>query len=474
MARTRACKARPRPPGRVIQTGREEVNRGSTVEELGLVNDGDEHRTGGGEVQRGYGDRWARYQIGTMEIEKSGCGSGGGIDVQVKREKDDDEDMDKVDKDDEEEKEEEDEETTSILKTPQKRPRTRARIITQLSPSPSPPRNKKRKTTPPLPRRMTRSATKTKRTVSAIDPESASEFRSASSEEEDSASDASDDCSFPHPTPTAHNAPLAFLPISLLRPYLTFQLSLSNLSGSRYTEAEKCMKAVLDASSSLESSSRVTTRKRDKNRGDKRGRISKEAERGKRAKIEEREDDVLPRKRREMNEQTRRRLLEEEAGGERRRATSSRRSSHSVTSTATYPLHTHPPARTRHHSASSLSSGYTPKRTSSFTDSAECTSASFTHTSSMLSAEESDVIERREKNAIRRRKRAMQKRKTRSTRGEEEQGDDGVKTEPESEGSGVDMMKDEKMVMISRERERIPAMLQTTRPVMVTFNPVVW
>ena len=63
MARTRACKARPRPPGRVLRTEKEDVRHGSTVEELMLVDGRDERETVDGE-QRGPGKRWAWCSIG--------------------------------------------------------------------------------------------------------------------------------------------------------------------------------------------------------------------------------------------------------------------------------------------------------------------------------------------------------------------------------------------------------------------------
>lgn len=60
MARTRACKSRPRPPGRVLRTERDEVRRGSTVEELRLRDEEDERET----VGEGHGKRWAQCSIG--------------------------------------------------------------------------------------------------------------------------------------------------------------------------------------------------------------------------------------------------------------------------------------------------------------------------------------------------------------------------------------------------------------------------
>ncbi|KAI1565984.1 hypothetical protein PtrCC142_001887 [Pyrenophora tritici-repentis] len=169
------------------------------------------------------------------------------------------------------------------------------------------------------------------------------------------------------------------------------------------------MKVVLDAVSSLKTS--TGTRKQRKSKDDKR-----EVEGKGRTKPEERDDDVLPRKQRELNEQTTRRLLAEakegEEGKKRVRVTKTvRRHTDSISSSSsesTHPTPHTPPTHPRH-SASSLSSGYTPQRTSSLTDSA----------ASVSSAEESDVIERQERNGLRRRKRAMKKKLYMRNRGEE-------------------------------------------------------
>lgn len=312
MARTRACKARPRPPGRVLRMEKEETRRGSTVEELRLEDEEDERETGGG----GYGKRWAQCSIGKSlqhyeedffnltvaffgTIEKD---DGRDVELEIKKE------------DDNEEMAKEEENTTPTVQHPKKRPRTRTRVITQLSPSPSPPLSKKRKTTPP-PARITRSTTKTKRKVSAIEPDSASDSdsdsksgSSSSSESESSSPSGEED---KQQTTHIPHTPSPFLPVSLLRPYLSFQLSLSNLSGPQYTKAERSMKAVLDAVSSLEAStSHKKCRSKPTSGDDVKGGRGCERERGSRKKG--REDDVLPRKCRELKEQTRRRLLEEE------------------------------------------------------------------------------------------------------------------------------------------------------------------
>ncbi|PZD45079.1 hypothetical protein A1F97_01688 [Pyrenophora tritici-repentis] len=324
MARTRACKGRPRLPGRVIRTEKEEnVRRGSTVEELMLSDNGNED-----ERDIGHG---VRCSVETKRNEDNVHH----VNVEIKKEKEDEE-MIKVDRD---EKEEED--TTLKPQQPRKRPRTRTHDEQQTS------------STPLLP----------------------SPFASP----------------------------------SFLRPYLSFQLSLSNLSGERYRKAEKSMKVVLDAVSSLKTS--TGTRKQRKSKDDKR-----EVEGKGRTKPEERDDDVLPRKQRELNEQTTRRLLAEakegEEGKKRVRVTKTvRRHTDSISSSSsesTHPTPHTPPTHPRH-SASSLSSGYTPQRTSSLTDSA----------ASVSSAEESDVIERQERNGLRRRKRAMKKKLYMRNRGEE-------------------------------------------------------
>ncbi|EFQ90513.1 hypothetical protein PTT_12886 [Pyrenophora teres f. teres 0-1] len=456
MARTRACKGRPRPPGRVIRIEkRENVRRGSTVEELMLLDDGNENeREIGRVIQCSVATKWNEDNMHDANVE-------------IKKENSDDE-MVKVDKD---EKEEEEEGTTPKPLQSRKRPRTRTRIITQLSPSSSPSPSKKRKTTPlPPPRRITRSTTKPKRKVSEIEPESAFESESSSSSEKEEDSDSDSDSASSSEDDEQQITPISllpspFIPLSLLRTYLSFQLSLSNLSGVKYSKAEKSMKAVLDTVSSMQTSSDI--RKQGMSRDNKR-KIGKG--RKARPKAKEREDDVLPRKRQELNEQTRRRLLvETEEVQEKKRGRGIRQSRHhssDISSPSPEPtLLTAPTPPTRpRHSASSLSSGYTPQRTSSCTDSAASSS----------SAEESDVIERRERNALRRRKRAMQRKKTRLNRRPREKEDEekGVKKEPESDDKME--VRQDMMAMVSRNRERTPAMFQTEKPVMVTFNPVAW
>jgi len=66
----------------------------------------------------------------------------------------------------------------------------------------------------------------------------------------------------------------------------------------------------------------------------------------------------------------------------------------------------------------------------------------------------------------------MQKRKMLLNRGDEEQEEEERDVRIKSEDKVE--TKEEMMIMIPRERERVPAILQSGKPVMVAFNPVAW
>ncbi|RII06328.1 hypothetical protein CUC08_Gglean009548 [Alternaria sp. MG1] len=95
--------------------------------------------------------------------------------------------------------------------------------------------------------------------------------------------------------------------LDLLRPYMAFQLSVSGLSGKAYKAAQVSMASVLDVAESLEKQGSIALMK-------KRNSLSSSAEDGEVCTDRENgaggeeEEDVLPRKQRELNEQTRKRL----------------------------------------------------------------------------------------------------------------------------------------------------------------------
>ncbi|KAB2102899.1 hypothetical protein AG0111_0g9298 [Alternaria gaisen] len=95
--------------------------------------------------------------------------------------------------------------------------------------------------------------------------------------------------------------------LDLLRPYMAFQLSVSGLLGKAYKAAQVSMASVLDVAESLEKQRSIALTK-------KRNSLSSSAEDGEVCTDRENgaggeeEEDVLPRKQRELNEQTRKRL----------------------------------------------------------------------------------------------------------------------------------------------------------------------
>jgi len=272
MARTRACKARPRLPSRNTIT-RVTPGRGSTVGSL-------------------------RASTVSVEYDKDEIGYSRDIDIEdstvnIKQE-------------------DEDEDVTAVNET-RKSPKRRAQgAIAKASVA------KKHKSSPPASAtRLTRSKTLPYR-------------KEASSTRSDSESE-SDIETYAHTKTRSINSPL-----HLLRPYMAFQLSVSGLSGKAYNAAQASMKSVLDvaenfekqcggalvrAHDSLSSSSSVDSEEYESRARPKQG---EERQTYKVAKLRaKRDDDVLPRKQQELNEQTRKRLAQERKGRGRARRYSS-------------------------------------------------------------------------------------------------------------------------------------------------------
>jgi hypothetical protein len=117
--------------------------------------------------------------------------------------------------------------------------------------------------------------------------------------------------------------PLIKSSLHLLRPYLAFQLSVSGLTGKAYKAAQASMESVLDVAESLEKDRDVAlTRTHDSlssssEESEERAPQSRRKH-GKEKKVvkadklgTKKEEDVLPRKQRELNDQTRKRLEQE-------------------------------------------------------------------------------------------------------------------------------------------------------------------
>ncbi|CAG5148752.1 uncharacterized protein ALTATR162_LOCUS2244 [Alternaria atra] len=111
--------------------------------------------------------------------------------------------------------------------------------------------------------------------------------------------------------------------LDLLRPYLAFQLSVSCLQGKAYKAAQASMASVLDVVERLEQEGGGTLTRAYNSLSSSSEEREMEMERGKgRARREKKvknferttEEDVLPRKQRELNEQTRKRLEQERQG----------------------------------------------------------------------------------------------------------------------------------------------------------------
>ncbi|KAI4633401.1 hypothetical protein J4E80_000767 [Alternaria sp. BMP 0032] len=413
MARTRACKARPRLPSRNTIT-RVTSGRGSTVESIRAstvsVEDNKEKRSYLRDIDR---------EDSTVKIKQ----------------------------------EDEDEDVTAVNET-RESPKRRAQE-TKAKASVA----KKHKSSPPaVAARLTRSKTLPYR-------------KEASSTRSDSESE-NDIETYARTKTRSINSPL-----HLLRPYMAFQLSISGLSGKAYNAAQASMRSVLDvvenfekqcggtlawAHESLSSSSSVDSEERESPNRQKRG---EERQVFKVAKLgAKRYDDVLPRKQQELNEQTRKRLAQERKGRGRARRdpsededssvhSSSRSSSTTTSETATEIASDtedeakYPPIKLL--SVSSTTSIYDSLRAST-TDSGETSSE----------GEESDVIERREKNALRRRK-ARQKKRNAWKREEVESA-----SEAETEMNPVEEM----------EEASTPVMTGSDcgREVIVNFCPIAW
>ncbi|KAI4627320.1 uncharacterized protein J4E87_003883 [Alternaria ethzedia] len=411
MARTKACKARSRPPSRSRIT-KVTSGRGSTVESL---------RASTVSVED-YKDK--RGYLRDIDREEST--------VKVKQE---------------------DEDTTETNER-KISPKRRAREAT-----PKTSVAKKQKSSPPASvTRLTRSKTLPYR-------REASSTRSDSESESDIETDA-------RTKMRSINSPLRLLrpymafqlSISGLsgKAYNAAQASMKSVLDVAENFEKQCGGTLARAHDSLSSSSSVDSEERESPNRQKRG---EERQVFKVAKLgAKRDDDVLPRKQQELNEQTRKRLAQERKGrGRARRDLSDdddppAHSSSSSSSTTTSEMATelasdtedeakYPPIKLL--SVSSTTSIYDSLRAST-TDSGETSSE----------GEESDVIERREKNALRRQK-ARQKKRNAWKREEVESA-----SEAETEVNIVEKMEEEKMAVFTES--------DCGREVTVDFCPIAW
>ncbi|KAI4692989.1 uncharacterized protein J4E88_001360 [Alternaria novae-zelandiae] len=244
--------------------------------------------------------------------------------------------------------------------------------------------------------------------------------------------------------------------------YNAAQASMKSVLDVAENFEKQCGGTLARAHDSLSSSSSVDSEERESPNRQKRG---EERQVFKVAKLgAKRDDDVLPRKQQELNEQTRKRLAQERKGRERARRDPSEdedSSAHSFSrssSTTTSDIATeiasdtddeakYPPIKQL--SVSSTTSIYDSLRAST-TDSGEPSSE----------GEESDVIERREKNALRRQK-ARQKKRNAWKREELESESDA-----ETEVDIVEKMEEEKMPVFTES--------DCGREVTVDFCPIAW
>jgi hypothetical protein len=274
MARTRACKARSRPPSRNV-VSRVTPNRGSTVESLrvsitsteGAQNDGEETP-----------DRQANQQVPDIggflrnvidEEEQIVC---------IKQEDDAIADTNEI---------------SISSKRRAHDPTSKTSVAKKRKPSP-----------PAFATRITRSKTLPYRNETA----------SVSSD-----SESESDLDIRVDT----NPPLTKSSLHLLRPYLAFQLSVSGLTGKAYKAAQASMESVLDVAESLEKDRVVALIRAHGSLSSNNEESEEHAPQSRRKqgrekkmyKVDElgttKEEDVLPRKQRELNEQTRKRLEQE-------------------------------------------------------------------------------------------------------------------------------------------------------------------
>jgi hypothetical protein len=282
MARTRACKARPRPSSRNTIT-RVTPKRGSTVESLRASETPTEE------------EMTERRDTSTLHTKQRKSSTRGHLhytnekedgNVKIKQEVDD-------------------LRGTNECKASPKRG--------AQEPTPKASVAKKRKSTPPaIATRITRSKTLPHR-------------NEQSSSQSDSESEIDISTHGTAKTSSTNS------PLYLLRPYMAFQLSVSGLSGKAYKAAQVSMRSALNAVESFEkqcgaalaraydssnSSSSEESEERESHIKQKRGnekKVFKVVKLG-----TQKNDDVLPRKQRELNEQTRKRLARETRGKLRR------------------------------------------------------------------------------------------------------------------------------------------------------------
>jgi hypothetical protein len=114
--------------------------------------------------------------------------------------------------------------------------------------------------------------------------------------------------------------PLINPSLALLRPYMAFQLSVSGLKGEAYKAAQASMTSVLDVAERLEqeSSGTLAWAPHSLSSSSEEREMEMETRHGKGSARRE-DEDVLPRKQRELNEQTRKRL-EQQRSSRRREA----------------------------------------------------------------------------------------------------------------------------------------------------------
>jgi hypothetical protein len=274
MARTRACKARSRPPSRnVISRGT--PNRGSTVESLRIsITSTEEGKNNEEETPSRQANQQApnigRCLRDVIDEEEHN--------VSIKQEDD---------------AIEETNETTISLKRRAHEPTLKTSVAKKRKPSP-----------PAFGTRITRSKTLPYRNE-----------RAGVSSDSDSESDAD--------IRVDTKPPLIKSSLHLLRPYLAFQLLVSGLTGKAYKAAQASMESVLDVAEGLEKDRGVAlTRAHDSlsssNEESEECAPQSSRKQGKEEKMVKadklgtsKEEDALPRKQRELNEQTRKRLEQE-------------------------------------------------------------------------------------------------------------------------------------------------------------------
>jgi hypothetical protein len=282
MARTRACKARPRPSSRNTIT-RVTPKRGSTVESLRASDTSTEE------------EMIERRDTPTLHTKHRKSSTRGNLhytnekedsNVKIKQEVDDLQGVNEC----------------------KASPKRRAQ-----EPTPKASVAKKRKLSPhAIATRITRSKTLPYR-------------NEQSSTESDSESEIEIGTHGTAKTPSINS------PLYLLRPYMSFQLSVSGLCGKAYKAAQASMRSALNAAESFEKQCGATSASAHDSPNSSSSEESSERKsqirrkRGNEKKVykvvkfgTQKNDDVLPRKQRELNEQTRKRLARETRGKLRR------------------------------------------------------------------------------------------------------------------------------------------------------------